>query len=386
MHEVVLRAGGVEVEGWVSVSIRKSLDQLADEFNLELTNRWLDVRGSTQDTGVSADFVRRAADSLTTSDLCEVVVDGQVVVTGYIDDLGFSYNANSARFTVGGRSKAGDLVDCMAFKGTTTHQRADKKKGTKKNRFLWTDASLAQIAGDLCSPFGIQCLVSGVSDAPFKRFRIEPGESVFEALSRAAEIRGAIPISTPDGDIAFVRSSGISSGAVIELGVNVLEGSIQKSLRGRFSDYLFRGQTFTDDTVNGVKASELEGAVQDDAVPRYRPCLVIGQHQGNNEDMGARAIWERNVRAGRSVRHRYTLESWLNSAGNPWETNTLVKIVDRWCGVDSEKLVCSIDFSMDPSGYTSQLELVDASAFSLSKTVKLPKLSLTVSVGDAVVV
>jgi prophage tail gpP-like protein len=375
MHEVLLRVGDTEIEGWTSVTIRKSLDQLADEFSMELSSQWLDDRGSSQLDGVTADFVKRAASTLTTADLCEIVVDGQVVITGYLDDYGFNYTATSARLSVSGRSKAGDLCDCMAFRGTTTHQRADKKKKVNKNRFLWENATLAQIAGDLCSPFGIQCLVSGVdvTSQPFKRFRIEPGETVFDALSRAAELRGAIPISTPDGDIAFVRSSGISSGAVIELGANVIEGSKQSSLRGRFSDYLFRGQTFADDTVNGVKASELDGSVQDDAVPRYRPCMIIGQHQGNNEDLGARAIWERNVRAGRAVRHRYTLEGWLNSAGVPWETNTLVKITDHWCGVDSEKLLCSIELSIDNSSYTAQLELVDASAFSPSKVVKLPR-------------
>jgi prophage tail gpP-like protein len=383
MHKVTLRTGTIEVGGWTTASIRKSLDQLADEFTFEITNQRVDNNGRLSVTQATAVQVRTAADELLEDDKCEILVDGKTMMTGFIDDHDFNYDANRARLVIAGRSSTGDLCDASAFRGSTKDADASRAKGQTVDRFVFRGATLAEIALELCAPFGISVLVTGSDDAlskKFERFRLEPGETRFEALSRASEMRGVVPITASDGSLAFVRSSGIATGAVIALGKNAVAGGIQRALRGRFSEYLFRGQTATDDTLNGKSAAQIHGSVEDGGVTRYRPYWVMGEGRAN-QDLGARAIWERNVRAGRSIRHRYTVEGWRDHKGNPWETNTLVKIEDDWANVDSEKLVCTLEFTLGED-YSTDIELVDRCAFDPAKTVKLPaRISGDVSVG-----
>jgi prophage tail gpP-like protein len=358
--EVTLVVNGAKYGGWTSVSIRKSMESLADEFTLELTNQRVGPVGQYISTGLTLRDVKIAADELAGSDECEIQIDGKTVIVGYVDDFDFEYDANRADLRVSGRSKTGDLVDCSAVYKTG----------------LWQKATILQIATDLCSPFGIDVLPLIANDfdwlKPFDRFRIDDGETVYETLSRAAEMRALLLRSGNDGSLQIERAGQFSSGAGLELGKNVLVGSIGRSYRERFSEYTFKGQTEASDEWSGLTANKLEHRVTDTGVARYRPMVVHSDKQRGKDDVGKRAVWERNVRAGRSIRHRYTVEEWTSNLGLLWDPNTLVKITDDWCDVDTTALVTSVEFVLAGERVTT-LELMDPSAFT-AKPEQPPKL------------
>lgn len=355
MPEVTLKANGFKMGGWTTVSIRKSTEQLAHDFSLEVTNQRVGPLGQTVPTGVTTLGVRNAADELTNADECTIEIDGKVIITGFLDTFAFDYDDNAASLRLSGRSKTGDLVDCSAIYKTG----------------VWKDATLARIVADLCEPYGITAFASGPTVLkPFKSFKLEEGETAFDAISRACNQRSVLPITLADGSLACVQASKTPSGAVIELGKNVLEGSVSRDYRDRFSNYLFKGQTAASDDWSGKSASQLEGSIDDTDVERYRPLVVLSQKQRTREDMGNRALWERNVRAGRSARYSYTVDSWTFSSGSiwatggdVWETNTLARVKDEWSDVDEDLLITSAEFNLDANSRTARIELLHRSAF-----------------------
>lgn len=344
--DVRLLVNGQEISGWTSIRISKRMEQLAHEFDLGLTNNRV--------TALSEDVaqIKAAADVVEEDDKVRVRVKlptskggGDVVVTGYVDETSLEYDATSVSYRVTGTSRTGDLVDCSAIYQTG----------------VWTSASIDKICADLCDPFGLTVLRNGTAGPDFKRFKLEQGETVFEAMSRACAMRGFLPLTDVDGHVVLDRASKAPSGAVLELG-NVLSGGITRSRRERFSKYIFKGQTAASDEWSGKEAAELEHEVEDTEVARYRPMVVLAAKQKTKEDLGKRAIWERNVRAGRSLRVTYTVEGWTNSVGQLWEPNMLVHVRDEWCGLDQDLLVTSVDLLLDEQ-YITQIELMDRSAF-----------------------
>lgn len=344
--ELLVKVNATAISGWTGIRITRSMESLAHTFQLELTNQRVDALGGVSSTGVSRSQVKAAADVVEEDDKVRVRINGEIVISGYVDETNLEYDAHTARYTVTGTSKTGDLVDSSAIYKTG----------------VWRDAAIYEIAADLCEPFGIKVYQVGPLGENFKRFRLEPGEKVYEAISRGAAMRGYIPLTDPEGDMALLRASKASTGAVLELGSNILSCSISRSRRERFSTYYFKGQTAASDDWNGKQASQLKNEVDDPEVKRYRPLVVLSAKQKTKEDLGKRAIWERNVRAGRSLRLQYTVEGWHDNTGKLWTPNTRARAKDDWAGLDAELLITSVEQVLDQE-YTTTLELMDPRAF-----------------------
>lgn len=350
MPEVELRINGNRLTGWTGVRIRKSIEQLADEFELQITNKRIDAAGRISNTGVSQGEVKIIADLVREDDKVEVFIDQELVITGYVFEYDFDYDDKRADLRISGLSKTGDLVDCSAV----------HKPG------LWRDVSLTDICFELCKPFDIGVLLNGNAGEKFKRFKLEQGEKVFDAISRACVARGMLPMTDVYGDLIISRASRVHEGAVIELGSNVLAGGVNRTRHDNFSNYIFKGQTKASDEWSGKQASQLKGEVENPEVARYRPLVLIAQKMRKKEDLGRRAIWERNVRWGRSNRSRYMVPEWTfkDTQGRPrlWSTNQLATVNDDWSGVYGDKLVTSVEFLLSDSRVTT-LELAEPETF-----------------------
>lgn len=361
MNEVGVTANGIRIVGWTGVTIRRSMDQVADEFSLELVNQNVQGVGGLGVFAQPTRSSRSAADVISNAAAVVIDIDEQPIVTGYLDDYTMDHDAQRSSMRVGGRSKAGDLCDCAA----------------EKTGGIWKKATLQEIARDLCLPFGITVSdPDGLSGKAFERFRLEPGESVYEAVTRAADLRQALVLSDEFGDLYIARANADAPVDMLELGVNIISASYQKTLRDRYSVYKFKGQTEASDDWNGTKTTKLKGSAEDSAVERYRPYLVNNLKQKSNEDLGKRAAWERNVRAGRSIRYRCTVPEWTSAVGGkPWAPNTIVRVKDAWAGIDEDMLLCSVEFQLTPQQRVAHLELVDPCTYDQNPKAKLPKLA-----------
>lgn len=119
MPEVRLMVGNQEWGGWKSYRISLGMQQLAGTFDLQLTERW------------AGQAARR---EIPEGAPCSVHFDNEVLITGYIDRVGPTYNSHDHNVSVTGRDKTCDLVDCSA-------------PATQ-----WIGRGLADVARELCAP------------------------------------------------------------------------------------------------------------------------------------------------------------------------------------------------------------------------------------------
>ncbi|EAA6038695.1 phage tail protein [Salmonella enterica subsp. diarizonae] len=324
MSRVELFIGGGIFFGWVSVSVRRSLEHLAGSFELELM-----MPGQS------------LPDSITPGLPLKLQINGVTVITGYLDTVKHKITATSYKISITGRDKTGDLVDCSAvFKGSQWHNR-----------------TLEQIAGDLCKPFGIR-VIWQVSDAtaakPFATFTLQLSETVSDALTRAARHRGVLVTSNADGDLVFTQA-GNQQTDTLELGKNLLDADFTDDWRNRYSEYLVKGHGGGGGHRGEAKAAALlaapKGQTADKAVTRYRPKVILADHKITADGARQRAIREERRAIARSERFVATARGWFRGNGALWDVNMLTRVVAPRVNVDMrDLLICQVEFTLNAKG------------------------------------
>lgn len=340
-HTVELRVGGDVFGGWTSGRVEQSLDNIASTFGLEYVDQW-------------------AADSLPwpieEGDECAILIDDEPLISGYVDETTAEYTARDWTLGVTGRSYLGDMVDCDAV-----------RSGTQ-----WKDVKLSTILGNLLDPFGIDFIIYDDEGAAFRRFKFEPGDLVSDVVAKAARLRGFV-MADAGGVLELFRVGNVEPDDHLFRGWPILAASRTGTWAERFSEYRFKGQTQADDELNGTRAACLKGRVEDLQVSRYRPKLVLAGGADGDKDLGARAILERNQRAGRSERITVTVPGFKTEAGNLWRPGMGVHLADDWLRVDATLIVVRVSMEFGPGqvgategGMVTELELTRPEAYSES--------------------
>lgn len=273
-------------------------------------------------------------------------VGDEDLVRGFVVEEHTTYDAQRRELSVTGASAVQDAIDCSAV---------------VRSRVL-RDQTLFEIARALVAGYDIRIDDRVQDDTPIERFAVQEGESIADALGRAARLRAAV-LQDVGGDIVITRAGGERTATVIDRRTNVLRGSRTMSWRERYSEYRFRGQTKTTDETYGTDALYIGQRIMDPGVTRLRR-LVVHAHADRREDIGRRAVLERNMRAGRSERLTYEVPGWTDAEDRLWRPNTRVRVVDDWLGVDAELLVIGVTHTFAPDRYRTVLELTRPEAFS----------------------
>ena len=176
MNNVNLTVNGSKYSGWKSININLGLEQLSGTFELVVSEKWPD---------------NLTARKMRPGEACTVDIEGQIIITGYVDDVLPSLDSDSHSVSIKGRDKTGDLVDCSAIYKTGE----------------WTNKKLDVIAANLCEPFGITVIVNTDIGEPFKKETIQQGETVFEILDRLARQRGVLLTSDGLGNLIKLKNA-----------------------------------------------------------------------------------------------------------------------------------------------------------------------------------
>lgn len=330
---VALTIAGRRHEGWTAATVTRALETIAGQFRITLSERA---------PGDAAPRVVRAGDP------CELALDGDRVLKGHVDDARVSYDATSHSITVTGRDATGDLVDCSA--------------ATKPGE--WHDETLEAIAAALAEPFGIAVRAETDTGRPFRRFRIEEGETVFEAIERACRFRGVLPLSDGNGGLVLGRPARSRTGVRLERGVNILAASGESSWRDRFSAYTLLGQQPGSDFLSASEAAHVAATARDAGVNRHRPLTVVAEQGLDNAEAQERVDWEASVRAARSRRATIAVQGWREEPGGPlWNPGRLVHVKDDWLGLNRELLVAAIEQSLSDAGTITRVTCMPEQAF-----------------------
>lgn len=329
MDEVVLTVGGRHYAGWEDVGITRSIEQLAGTFSLAVSDRW------------PGQSVRRP---ITAGQSASVSVNGESVITGYIDDVSSSIGGDSHQIGVSGRDVSGDLVDCSAAIASY-HQR-----------------NLLQLARSVCDPFGIQVMALTDVGQAFENWTIQPGESVHETLRRAAGHRGVLLTSDGRGCLLIARAGTARAPAALVEGENILSASVSRSMRDRYSEYQVIGQTAGTDQWSGEVAAQVEARARDAGVGRYRLLIISAEDQAHQPQV--RADFAKNVRIGKSAPATVTVQGW-GEQGRLWHPNTRVELHAPSLDIHREMLIASVSFRKGERGTTTELKLALPGAYDL---------------------
>ncbi len=337
--------------GWKTARIPFGIEQIANSFELNVTDRW-----------VGQDNPR----PIRVGAACKVLVDGEVVITGYVDDNSPEFDGTNHSINIAGRDKAGDLVDCSAI----------HKSGQ------WANSSLDKIVRDICVPFGIKLLIDAPLGDKFSTFSIQEGETAHECIDRACRMRAVMPISDGKGNLVITRAKSGAPVAELIQGENILYARGDFSMRERFSSYIIKGQDrgSDDDLDTPENHTQVSATATDTYIERYRPLIVLAEDKGAHATYKQRAEWERNVRRGRSARATVRVNGWRNVSGAIWRANTLAHLKSEFLGADANLLIVGGTYILDENqGMVTELSLAGREAFDLIAGIKTTRLKSAIN-------
>ena len=330
-----LHIDGQIYEGWTSVEVTRDIERMAGAFRLQLTDRW---PGNENNRAVKPGFA------------CRLSERSETLVTGWIDSVDVSFDNSDHTISAVGRDKTGDLVDCAAI-----HAGGE-----------WKNQTVAQIATDLCRPFGI----TAVAEAPeahnmVATFKLEEGETAFAAIERLSRLKGLLCTSYTDGRLRLTTSAvATTTSATVKSGPNgnVLSATATFNHAERFSSYTIKGQDNAADFASPDVATAPAGKATDALITRYRPTTILAEDVVDAAACQKRAEWEASVRAGRARRLSVTVQGWYID-GALWRPLTLVDCEIPEVNLTGRMLVSAVTYTLSDAGTTAALTLVDPAAF-----------------------
>jgi len=331
---VTLFIGSEVYEGWKNVSISRELNTLGSTFRLTVVDKW------------RAD---QEPFSLKPGSAVHIHTGKTAILTGYIDKVTFSLQAQNRTITISGRSKTADLIDSSI---------------TGKNEYK--NLGLKAIAEKLIEPFGVKLLLRADAGAVFDKFTVRQGETIFEALDRLARARSLIMYPSFEGNIILAKKDTTLASTEIRAGVNLLGGSATYDNSERFSKYIIKAQTQgTKGTAEQAIGSK--GEATDSGITRTRELLVIAENVADNAAALERAKYEADIRAARSVEVDVSVQGWRQDDGTIWDVNQLIFLDAGFLGYRGQALVKKVQFVKDGGGTKADLTLIRPDAFEFTK-------------------
>lgn len=331
-EELTLNVDGKIWGGWTDMTINRSLESVAGEFDLTITARWSAAAPRAIKPGMP----------------CVVNIGSDRVLTGYIDDFIPSYDAENVAMRVLGRDKTGDLVDSSVV----------DKSGQ------WRGQKLESLAATLCKPYGIEVINETDTGDAFSGITLEQGETVFELLDRLAKQRGVLVTSDALGRLVITRASTQRAGVALVLGDNILAARGRFSWQGRASQYIVKGSAAAGGTTWDDQPTKVVGGrqvvVTDSEITRYRPKILVNEDNLTVGGASARGEWYKARMQGEANTTEITVAGWRENGetGPLWQLNRLVVVKDAIQQLDVTWLIKTVSFMEGDSGRVTVLSLV----------------------------
>lgn len=350
MSGITIQVGGVEYGLFTNALVSIRLDALSNTFSFSATSNQAQLL------------------PFRLGEACQVLVDGDPVVTGFIELINVDGDSSTHTIDIQGRDKTGDLLD----------------SGIASLPDLRPPISLSDICKRVIAHIGSDiAVVSEFAPPPFTKAEDlaapEPGQNAFEFLEGKARKRQVLLTSNGTGDLVITRSSGAEVDATILHRVddndnNVIRYSTSYDSTGRFNIYKFVSQLNPIALINAGTSSNAQIVNQtaqstDNAVRAGRQYVLVAENASSSSDQKERADWEANIRKARGNVYSATVHGFRNQSGELWGVNQLVQVIDDYADIDSRMLVNSVQFSVDPEqdgeGSQTVLSCVEKNAYTL---------------------
>tara|TARA_R100001230_G_C5681667_1_gene188868 strand:- start:232 stop:1299 length:1068 start_codon:yes stop_codon:yes gene_type:complete len=329
MAESQLRliVNGKNYTGWKTIDISRSIKDVSGVFSLEMTDilRGFDLP------------LIQAGDS------CKIEIsDGEgntfTVMTGYVDAVSASMDAESVSFSVQGRDKSADIVDCSIL-------------GTSQ----WKDIKFEDFVAQACAPFGITVNLDARIDTGDKIASVtyDQGVSVFEVIAKYAQLKQLLVYALEDGSLYITQVGTENASDALVEGLNVISASSSSDWSEVFSLYEVKGsRPSTNDDASEEKATQVKAQAKDTRMTRYRPLMIIPDSEQKNVSAEARSQWEATTRIAKAEGHTVVRQGWQ------FVLNQLKTLELPSFGVSGDYLVESFRMTANEDGKQTEFRLV----------------------------
>jgi len=320
MDKINLFINGKIYDGWKSAEVKRSLKAASGAFSLSVTDRW---------SAQSEPWI------IAPGDKAELKIADDLILTGYVDTVSADAQKDAVSISVAGRDKTADVIDCSIVSSSGQY----------------ANVTLKRLAEILCEPFGVTVKAPSSTGPAFDVFKIQQGETVFEALERAARKRGYLLTTDGTGQLEIARPGSSRSTTMLKQGENILTMSSTFDFKNRFSQYIVKGQdTNWKKELDPAFAYAVKATATDPSVKRYRPLVIQSEQLTNLSDAKTRANWEATTRAAKASKFNITLQGWRQGDGSLWRPNQLVLVDASRIGLNGELLIVDITYSLTSDG------------------------------------
>jgi len=329
--------------GWENLTVGENINTIANAFSFDIPQVF---------------FQTNSPFKLTAGVKVSIFLNKQRVITGFIDRPAVSLGPSTRKVNISGRSLSSDLVDCSV-----------------EGKMEYKNILIDSLARKLLAPFpGLKVFLS-VEAKSIAKFAIRPGDSVFEALDRAARLQGAFWIGTREGNIRLTQGATsearFRSVSRLEENINMKTGSVIIDDSQRYSKYTVKGQTTGTDNYPGVISSVGEGVAFDRGILRNRPLVIIAEGNADTEICKQRAQWEAATRTAKSVKINIVTKDWTQEDGTIWGVNQLVPVISASLGLDGSFLTTNIErVRSNSEGTITRIALTRQDAYNPKPEIK----------------
>jgi len=301
-----------------------------------------------------------AAVRIRPGDHCTITLAGQLVITGFVETRQVAYTGNAHGIEISGHS----------FTRALSYGAAQTKTGEMKNK------SYKEIADEVLKPFKSKFKpIGNISQKPFERVHIPPGQTAWEFLETLARQRNIVLGSDTEGNLTG-RAMWMPTGDSLVEGKNILEGREVMSINGggaggddsdaHPNNYGTSQQPGTDDRSMSKSAQAPVSKTSNSTLGKmgntkgvYAPKRVLAEHPGDKDDMQNRMQMEGQRQGVEQLEVTIVVQGWLKPSGGLWKAGDKAHVKSPMLIVDEELKIVKVEFTQDDKqGTRTTIDLV----------------------------
>jgi prophage tail gpP-like protein len=364
---IALRIGGTVYDQWTTAEVTRDLKDFSGSFNFTLRDVKLSLQTFEFATGGVITDVKPGPE-------CEVLIAGEVVLKGNIENVDRAISEGSAYVSISGRDKTGDLVDSAAL-----------TDGPPEFHNVKLEEAVKRVA----QPFGIGVRNEIDTGEPFTRYGLDLAETAFSAIEKGARSRHALILSDGVGNIVITQTGKTRAPEDIRLPGNVIGSRGSYSHANRHSKTYVRGQgekagktrsgsAALDKTAEPLApgdrqpssgATEIErkgtaatGTSIDEEITRYRPIVHLARSKADATAAQDEADWRMRTARGESEEVTETVQGFAAN-GRLWRVNEVAYVSDAFQDIERDMLIVRVSNRSDDAGDVTELTLMSPEAF-----------------------
>lgn len=340
---LMLTVNGIDYSGWKTIEIDRDMEEMSGGFTLEM----VDLKDKD-----AVPLIRMGDECLVS---IKTIPEDEtfLLMTGYVDSVLTTLGKGGIKFTVTGRDRTADLVDCSVTKASE-----------------WKNEKFENFVRDVIEPFSLEVVLDEAIDTgdEIKIITPEQGETVAQVIAKYAQEKQLIVYTLPDGRLIITRASteriqeGIGPVQMLSFveGENILKASASGDWSQVYSEYRGKGsRQSTGDDSNETDATQIQTIIKDGRVTRFRPLIVIPENEQKDITLKIRMEWEATVRMGRAEGYSITRQGWQV------EINKLAFLDLKFVGFRGDMVLKSYRLTADEQGKRTEFKFVHPRAFAV---------------------